>query len=419
MNARRLKIFISAYACEPEKGSEPGIGWNVVNELAKYHEVHVLTRANNLDSIKAALPHDGQNPIFYGYDLPKWLTFWKKKRRGYHLYYYLWQYGAFFQYRKLVNHSGFDIVQHLTFANFAMPSLFMLCKPVTIWGPIGRTGIPSAVFRSLPFKIKWKERFRLWFMKFLCIVEPFRFLTPLCADCIIESGFLPNQSGFSKSFAMKVISHPQTGINSNELEYRAVRQRNNDGKIRLLICSEFFHWKGVTIAAEIFCRIAPRHKEVELYIYGSGPEKKNMEAIFQKFGIEAQRIHWKGFVTKQEMLQALLDADILLYPSYHHGLATVILQAMYAKLPIVAMAGDPVGNAVSEGAGLVADGDAMTAIMKQLEDHTERLITSATLRRELGQKGRELVETKYEWSILAQNLSSIFQHIIQETSRKG
>ena len=70
MNARRLKIFISAYACEPEKGSEPGIGWNVVNELAKYHEVHVLTRANNLDSIKAALPHDGQNPIFYGYDLP-------------------------------------------------------------------------------------------------------------------------------------------------------------------------------------------------------------------------------------------------------------------------------------------------------------------------------------------------------------
>lgn len=30
MNARRLKIFISAYACEPEKGSEPGIGWNVV-----------------------------------------------------------------------------------------------------------------------------------------------------------------------------------------------------------------------------------------------------------------------------------------------------------------------------------------------------------------------------------------------------
>lgn len=259
----------------------------------------------------------------------------------------------------------------------------------------------------------------MWFMKFLCIVEPFRFLTPLCADCIIESGFLPNQSGFSKSFARKVISHPQTGINSNELEYRAVRQRNNDGKIRLLICSEFFHWKGVTIAAEIFCRIAPRHKEVELYIYGSGPEKKNMEAIFQKFGIEAQRIHWKGFVTKQEMLQALLDADILLYPSYHHGLATVILQAMYAKLPIVAMAGDPVGNAVSEGAGLVADGDAMSAIMKQLEDHTERLITSATLRRELGQKGRELVETKYEWSILAQNLSSIFQHIIQETSRKG
>lgn len=83
MNARRLKIFISAYACEPEKGSEPGIGWNVVNELAKYHEVHVLTRANNLDSIKAALPHDGQNPIFYGYEvISKVFNLGGMKKRG-------------------------------------------------------------------------------------------------------------------------------------------------------------------------------------------------------------------------------------------------------------------------------------------------------------------------------------------------
>ena len=87
MSTKHLKIFISAYACEPQKGSEPGIGWNVVNELAKYHEVHVLTRSNNREAIEAALI--GRNeavPVFHYYDLPKWLTFWKKKLRGYHLY---------------------------------------------------------------------------------------------------------------------------------------------------------------------------------------------------------------------------------------------------------------------------------------------------------------------------------------------
>ena len=80
MNPKRLKIFISAYACEPGKGSEPGIGWNVVNELAKYNEVHVLTRSNNRESIESALAEKTEaTPVFHYYDLPKCLTFWKRK----------------------------------------------------------------------------------------------------------------------------------------------------------------------------------------------------------------------------------------------------------------------------------------------------------------------------------------------------
>jgi len=34
---RRLRVLISAYACEPGKGSEPGVGWNVAREMSKYH----------------------------------------------------------------------------------------------------------------------------------------------------------------------------------------------------------------------------------------------------------------------------------------------------------------------------------------------------------------------------------------------
>ena len=74
-----MKIFVSAYACEPYKGSEPGIGWNFVNEMSKYHEVHVLTRANNRESIEKEFIYlANQNLTFYYYDLPKALMFWKK-----------------------------------------------------------------------------------------------------------------------------------------------------------------------------------------------------------------------------------------------------------------------------------------------------------------------------------------------------
>ena len=34
-NKERLKIFVSAYACEPDLGSEIGVGWHWVLEMSK------------------------------------------------------------------------------------------------------------------------------------------------------------------------------------------------------------------------------------------------------------------------------------------------------------------------------------------------------------------------------------------------
>ena len=51
------KILVSAYACEPGKGSEPGVGWNWVNGYAERgYEVHVITRANNKMAIEESKP---------------------------------------------------------------------------------------------------------------------------------------------------------------------------------------------------------------------------------------------------------------------------------------------------------------------------------------------------------------------------
>lgn len=48
-------ILVSAYACEPYKGSEQTVGWNIVLELAKNNIVHVITRANNQEPIEKFL----------------------------------------------------------------------------------------------------------------------------------------------------------------------------------------------------------------------------------------------------------------------------------------------------------------------------------------------------------------------------
>ena len=45
---RKKTILLSAYACEPNKGSEPEVGWQWAINLSKLgHNVYVVTRRNN------------------------------------------------------------------------------------------------------------------------------------------------------------------------------------------------------------------------------------------------------------------------------------------------------------------------------------------------------------------------------------
>ena len=205
-----MKIFISAYACEPYKGSEPGIGWSFVNELSKYHEVHVLTRLNNQESIEQ---HNTNNIKFHYYDVPKWLSFWKKGKRGYQTYYYIWQILAYFKYKNFVNSSDFNIVHHLTFGANWMPSLFMMCKPKTIWGPVGSEDTYKPVLKTLPTRIKLKEAFRSTVKIFFNYIEPFRWMTLFKSDLILNHSSSYANYKYPSFIKHKVQDCTQTGLN--------------------------------------------------------------------------------------------------------------------------------------------------------------------------------------------------------------
>ena len=76
-------ILVSAYSCEPLKGSEPAVGWNWVLQLGKRNRVHVITRANNQRVIERHLPKNlSKNVIFHYYDTPAFIKKLKNKDKG-------------------------------------------------------------------------------------------------------------------------------------------------------------------------------------------------------------------------------------------------------------------------------------------------------------------------------------------------
>ena len=91
------RILLSAYACEPGRGSEAEVGWMWATELAAAgHEVWVITRTANRIAIEASLAEQHRPRLHFAYyDLPRWARGWKRGERGVHLYYALWQWGAY------------------------------------------------------------------------------------------------------------------------------------------------------------------------------------------------------------------------------------------------------------------------------------------------------------------------------------
>ncbi|MBL0191812.1 MAG: hypothetical protein IPQ18_10845 [Saprospiraceae bacterium] len=76
-------ILATAYAINPYKGSEDGMGWNFILQIAKFNRVIAITRENNQEQIEKYILENPdpsyQNIRFLYFDLPFWMRFWKRK----------------------------------------------------------------------------------------------------------------------------------------------------------------------------------------------------------------------------------------------------------------------------------------------------------------------------------------------------
>ena len=149
----KLKVLISAYACEPNKGSEPEVGWQWALQMAQYHDVTVLTRANNRESIErelALLAGSRPLPSFVYHEEGPALLWFKRRFKAVRLYYLLWQISAWQVIEKLKLKNSFDLLHHVTFAGFRFRTAIWNHGIPTVWGPIG--GVESIPWRLLPWR---------------------------------------------------------------------------------------------------------------------------------------------------------------------------------------------------------------------------------------------------------------------------
>ena len=154
------KIFVSAYACEPGKGSEIGVGWHWILAMSNRFELWVMTRKSNKDGIEQWLQKnpDYSKIHFLYFDLPEKYTKWKKGMKGVRRYYYLWQKKSNQLVRKTMQENQIEIYHLLTYGNALWPASSYGMKQKFLWGPIGGLESVSAeCVKDYSFKVRGIE----------------------------------------------------------------------------------------------------------------------------------------------------------------------------------------------------------------------------------------------------------------------
>lgn len=160
-----MKILFLAYACEPNRGSELGVGWKWPLYLSedKDKEIFVITRTNNKSKIEDYWKDNicPENLHFFYYDLSKGILWAKKYGMPINIYYALWLQGSSRFAQKLHQQFHFDMAHHITFGVFRDAcALYKLHIPYII-GPVGGgETTPISLLPLLTLKERLKEAVR-------------------------------------------------------------------------------------------------------------------------------------------------------------------------------------------------------------------------------------------------------------------
>ena len=406
---KKNNILIIAYACEPNSASEPGVGWNFSQEIAKNSNVWVVTRSNNRDVIEKEMNHRQNTNINWVYvDLPtsfRWLK--KKMPLGIQFYYMLWQWKVFFKCKKLTKKYNFTLIHHLTFGITWLAPTTSLLKLPFVWGPVGGgDAVPLKYILSERLPSIAQESLYFFLSRIICRLSLLNYIARKRSKAILFRS-KSVESHFPKTTAKNRYIISETA--SRTLRSTITEKTSS---FQALCVGRQQYWKGYRYAVEGFCKFLSEGGTGTLLLLGDGPENEILKKIHQSYG-SPNEIKFLGNVPHKDVLSYLESSSTLIHPSFRDGGSWAVLEALSHSIPVITQNVSGTADMVTNKCGILLDtnirlDDAIASALHRLSNDRHLLDS-------LSAGAIERVKNSYTWEKRCQEINEIYQDIWQPT----
>lgn len=402
-----MKLLISAYACEPNRGSEPGVGWEWATRLAARHEVTVITRSNNRVAIgnELAAGTATGKPQFIYVDLPDF--FLRLKKHGIlpvSLYYLLWQLTA-----RIAVHSRmreFDLVHHVTFNGFRFPGAWWKTPIPVVLGPLGGGSIASSSYRRC-FGARWFSEWLRGLSVRCWRFNPWTLASLLSSDAVLAVG-----NDMAERFAtlsIKADMMLETAVPAPlETEPSPI---SGPERRDFLLVGNLEPWKAWQIAFDAFAQAVQRGLvDHQLIVIGKGRQLAAAKERASQLGLE-ERIHFAGQLPREQLWERVRIARGLIFSSIRDTSGNAALEAMALACPVICFRHQGVAWMTDDSCAIrVSPGD-WVASVDGFAQGIQRLANDDELAESMGKHGRERAVREFSWNAKVNQIEAIYRRV--------
>ena len=347
-----MKILINAYACSPGMGSEPGMAWNWVSNLAKFCELYIITEGEFRDKIEEVVPtlEQGKNMHFYYNPVSEEIRkmCWNQGDWRFYKYYREWQWKTYLMAKDICKVEKMDVLHQLNMIGFREPGYLWKLSQENgmpfVWGPVdAKDKFPVAYLDGAGLKTKLFMHLKN-FLTGIQLRHSKRVLLAAHQASVIFSASSNSQRSFKKYMNIDSLLLNETGC---YVQDHPIVDKSSKNTFDVLWVGKMDFRKQLGLALQSVAITG--NESIRLHIVGGG-DAEPYKLLANTLGIKDKCI-WHGAVSHDEVQSIMQNSDVFFFTSVAEGTPHVVLEAIGNNLPVVCFDTCGQGDAVNEKVG--------------------------------------------------------------------